>query len=146
MFSEAKKFKADSAPTVGLTNRLVANTKIKGEITADADFRIDGILEGSIKTKGKVVIGKTGYINGKVYCENADIEGKFNGELNVSNILTLKSTAEIQGNVIVGKLSVEPGANFNATCDMKGAGIKELKATTTASTSNNNEQKAEKTA
>lgn len=146
MFSEAKKFKADSAPTIGLTNRLVANTKIKGDITADADFRIDGILEGSIKTKGKVVIGKTGFINGKVYCENADIEGKFNGELNVSNILTLKSTAEIQGNVIVGKLSVEPGANFNATCDMKGAGIKELKATTTASTSNNNEQKAEKTA
>ncbi|UOB16008.1 bactofilin family protein [Abyssalbus ytuae] len=140
MFSESKKYKADAVSPIGLTNRLVANTKIKGDITADTDFRIDGVLEGSIKTKGKVVIGKTGYINGKVMCENADIEGKFNGELNVSNILTLKSSANIQGNVIVGKLSVEPGANFNATCDMKGAGVKELKATS------NNEQKTEKTA
>ena len=142
MFSESKKFKADGASSVGLTNRLVANTKIKGDIIADADFRIDGVLEGTVKTKGKVVIGKTGFINGKVFCENADIEGKFNGELNVTNILTLKNTAHIEGAVIVGKLSVEPGASFNATCDMKGAGVKELKAT------KNDQQKteAEKTA
>jgi cytoskeletal protein CcmA (bactofilin family) len=138
MFSESKKIKQDTTSSVvGLTNRLVANTKIKGDIISDADFRIDGILEGTVKSKGKVVIGKTGFINGKVFCENADVEGKFNGELNVTNILTLKSTAFIEGSVIVGKLSVEPGANFNATCDMKGAGVKELKAT------KNNDQKTE---
>lgn len=140
MFSESKKFKADNS-SIGLTNRLVANTKIKGDIIADADFRIDGILEGTVKTKGKVVIGKSGFINGKVFCQNADVEGKFSGELNVTNVLTLKSSANIEGSVTVGKLSVEPGANFNATCDMKGAGVKELKTS-----KNDQKTETEKTA
>ena len=55
------------------------NTRIKGDIVSEADFRIDGKLDGNVKTSGKVVIGKDGYINGKVECVNADIEGSFNG-------------------------------------------------------------------
>src|SRR5690606_10987787 len=103
-------------------NRIEKNTKIKGNITSEADFRIDGKLEGNVKTSGKVVIGKDGYINGKVECVNADIEGKFNGELFVKDLLSLKSSALIEGTVSVSKLSVVPGATFDASCTMgKGA-------------------------
>ena len=106
----------------GQPNRIEKNTVIKGDITSEADFRIDGKLEGNVKTSGKVVIGKDGYINGKVECVNANIEGKFNGELNVSDLLSLKASAIIEGNVSVSKLAVEPGATFNASCKMgKGA-------------------------
>lgn len=104
----------------GQPNRIEKNTKIKGEIVSEADFRIDGKLDGNLKTSGKVVIGKDGYIHGKVECVNADIEGKFNGELLVSELLSLKSAAVIEGTVFVSKLSVEPGATFNASCSMKG--------------------------
>lgn len=106
----------------GQPNRIEKNTRIKGEITSEADFRIDGKLDGNVKTSGKVVIGKDGYIHGKVECVNADIEGNFNGELLVSELLSLKSSAVIEGTVIVAKLSVEPGATFNASCTMKGKG------------------------
>ncbi len=106
----------------GQPNRIEKNTKIKGEITSEADFRIDGKLDGNVKTSGKVVIGKDGYIHGKVECVNADIEGNFNGELKVSELLSLKSSAVIEGTVIVSKLSVEPGATFNASCNMSGKG------------------------
>ncbi|WP_309477284.1 bactofilin family protein [Tenacibaculum aquimarinum] len=54
------------------------------------------------------------------------MEGRFSGDLKVSKTLTVKSTATISGDVIIGKLSIEPGATFNATCSMKGA-VKELK-------------------
>ena len=104
----------------GQPNRIEKNTKIKGEIASEADFRIDGKLDGNLKTSGKVVIGKDGYIHGKVECVNADIEGSFNGELLVSDLLSLKSSAVIEGTVFVSKLSVEPGATFNASCSMKG--------------------------
>lgn len=104
----------------GQPNRIEKNTKIKGDIISEADFRIDGKLDGNVKTSGKVVIGKGGYIHGKVECVNADIEGNFNGELLVSELLSLKSTAVIEGTVTVAKLSVEPGATFNASCSMKG--------------------------
>lgn len=106
----------------GQPNRIEKNTRIKGEITSEADFRIDGKLDGNVKTSGKVVIGKDGYIHGKVECVNADIEGNFNGELLVSELLSLKSSAVIEGTVVVAKLSVEPGATFNASCTMKGKG------------------------
>lgn len=104
----------------GQPNRIEKNTRIKGDIISEADFRIDGKLDGNVKTSGKVVIGKGGYIHGKVECVNADIEGNFNGELQVSDLLSLKSTAVIEGTVTVAKLSVEPGATFNASCSMKG--------------------------
>ena len=104
----------------GQPNRIEKNTKIKGDIISEADFRIDGKLDGNVKTSGKVVIGKGGYIHGKVECVNADIEGNFNGELLVSDLLSLKSSAVIEGTVTVAKLSVEPGATFNASCSMRG--------------------------
>ena len=104
----------------GQPNRIEKNTKIKGDIISEADFRIDGKLDGNVKTSGKVVIGKGGYIHGKVECVNADIEGNFNGELLVSDLLSLKASAVIEGTVSVTKLAVEPGATFNASCTMKG--------------------------
>ncbi len=106
-------------------NVIAKNTSIVGDIKSDGDFRIDGSLEGTLTTDGRVIIGTNGFIKGKVEATNADIEGKFSGELLVSSTLTIKATADISGNVVVGKLSVEPGASFNATCAMKGS-VKEL--------------------
>ena len=106
-------------------NVIAKNTTIVGDIKSDGDFRIDGALNGTLTTNGRVIIGAEGSIKGKVEATNADIEGTFSGNLLVSNTLTIKATANISGEVIIGKLSVEPGASFNATCAMKGA-IKEL--------------------
>ena len=119
MFSDNKKPRIMSE-IGGQPNRIEKNTKIKGDIISEADFRIDGKLDGNVKTSGKVVIGKGGYIHGKVECVNADIEGSFNGELLVSELLSLKESAVIEGTVAVAKLAVEPGATFNASCTMKG--------------------------
>ncbi len=120
-------------------NVIAKNTTIVGDIKSDGDFRVDGTLEGTLTTNGRVIIGAEGSIKGKVEANNADIEGTFSGNLLVSNTLTIKATATISGEVVIGKLSVEPGASFNATCAMKGA-IKELN-------SNNDEKTlSEKTA
>lgn len=105
----------------GQPNRIEQSTKITGDILSDADFRIDGTLEGSITTSGKVVIGKEGVITGSVNCAFADVEGRFNGKIEVKESLSLKATSSIEGEVIIGKLIVESGAKFNAKCSMKSA-------------------------
>lgn len=102
-------------------NVVGKNTSIVGDVNSEGDFRIDGSVEGTIKTGGRVVIGVMGSVTGKIICDNADIEGKFSGELLVNNLLTLKATAKISGEVAINKLLVEPGAEFNATCTMKGS-------------------------
>jgi len=119
MFSD-KKEKSEDNPGTG-QNRINDGTIIKGDINSSGYFRIDGSIEGNVKTPSKVVIGKTGVIIGTLSCKNADIEGKIKGILNISGTLTLKATAHIEGEVVVGKLAVEPGATFNATCLMKDA-------------------------
>ncbi len=125
----------------GQPNRIEKNTKIKGDIVSEADFRIDGKLNGNLKTTGKVVIGSGGLIKGKVECVNADIDGNFNGELIVSDLLSLKASAVIEGTVTVTKLAVEPGATFNASCTMKGKGgataTTATSSTTTSSSASN---------
>ncbi|MCT4698379.1 MULTISPECIES: bactofilin family protein [Tenacibaculum] len=123
MFSKESKKTSDNK--VSERNIVGKNTQITGEIISEGDFRIDGTLDGTIKTNGRVIIGESGFVKGKVECTNADVEGKFSGELIVSNTLTVKTSANINGDVVIGKLSVEPGASFNATCAMKGA-VKEL--------------------
>jgi cytoskeletal protein CcmA (bactofilin family) len=122
MFTEKKS----NSPQVLERNTIAKNTSITGDIKSEGDFRIDGSLEGTINTNGRVVIGVEGSIKGTVECENADIEGTFSGKLMVSELLSLKKTAKISGEVIINQLLVEPGALFNATCEMDYSGIKEL--------------------
>lgn len=107
-------------------NMISQGTKIVGNISSNSDFRVEGNIEGELKTSGKVVVGKSGVINGSLIGENADFEGSFSGKLKLGGMLTLRSSAYIEGEVEISKLSVEPGATFNATCTMKG-GVKELK-------------------
>ena len=101
-------------------------TRITGNIISQADFRIDGKVEGTITTTGRVVIGEEGVVEGKITCENSDIAGTIKGNLDISGILSLKSSARIEGEVVAGKLAVESGANVDASISMKGA--KKMKA------------------
>ena len=116
MFEKKEKTLTD---ILGKTNRIVEGTVIKGDISSLADFRLDGSLIGNFNSKGKLVIGPAGSVIGEIICENADIEGKFDGKIKVSELLNLKGKANIKGNVFCGKLSVEPGVDFNATCVME---------------------------
>ncbi len=124
MFSEKKT--KQTTNQMNERNIIGANTTFKGDIISEGDFRIDGTIEGTLKTSARIILGKKGKIIGEVSCVNADIEGTINGKLTVSELLSLKQTANIQGEVSMGKLSVEPGAVFNVNCSMKGS-VKELK-------------------
>lgn len=101
-------------------NRVVEQTSINGDIKSESNFRIDGNLEGTINIKGRLVVGPSGFIKGEVVCENADIEGTIEGNVKVAEILSLKSSAKIEGNIETGKLAIEPGATFSGSCDMGG--------------------------
>lgn len=134
MLSDKKNKKTSNSPSEpgANQNRINEGTTIKGDIISKGFFRIDGQIDGNINTPSKVVLGKSGIITGTLTCENADIEGTFEGNLNVEKLLILRSSARIEGDVVVGKLSVEPGAIFNATCSMNtktdNANSKESKA------------------
>jgi len=119
MFGKKNQDGSPSTEMFGKTNRIVEGTIIKGDIISQADFRLDGELQGNFKSKGKLVIGLAGSVIGNITCDTADIEGKFDGKLDISDLLNVKATAVIKGEVNVSKLSMEAGAVFMATCVMK---------------------------
>ncbi|MBF4472832.1 polymer-forming cytoskeletal protein [Flavobacterium sp. HJJ] len=115
MFDKKPKSYTD---LLGKTNRIVEGTTIHGDIISPADFRLDGELIGNFTSNGKLVIGPSGSIKGDIICNTVDIEGKFEGKIKVEGLLNIKESANIIGEVEIGKLAVEPGAFFNATCVM----------------------------
>jgi cytoskeletal protein CcmA (bactofilin family) len=99
-------------------NILGAGTIVKGEISANGDFRIDGTLIGTINAKGKLVVGATGNVEGEIICQNADFSGSIKANVSVLEMLSLKSTSKLIGDISVNKLSIEPGAQFSGSCNM----------------------------
>ena len=91
---------------------------IKGDISANGDIRIDGELRGNINARGRLVIGPKGKVEGEIDCNNIEVSGYIKGKIAVSELLTMKSSARIYGDVVAGKLSVEPGSLFTGTCTM----------------------------
>ena len=99
-------------------NALTNGSKIVGKIFADTDFRIDGEVEGTITCNGKVVIGQKGILKGSISCVNAEIIGTVEGDVVVSESLSLRSSDVIKGDVKTKVLIVEQNAVFNGTCSM----------------------------
>lgn len=101
-------------------NIISEGTKIKGDIIANGDIRIDGELTGNISAQGRLVVGTKGKIEGEITCNNIEVSGYINGKVKASELLNMKSTSTIDGDIAAGKLSVEPGSKFTGTCTMGG--------------------------
>ena len=103
------------------TINLVANgTSVTGDIASDSGIRIDGKLKGKMNIKGKVVIGNPGQVNGDIVCKQIEVSGLVNGNIHAAELVSLKATAKINGEIITRKLAIEPGAVFTGSCRMDG--------------------------
>lgn len=124
--NEKQSTNGPQAVSSNISNSIVEGTSINGNITASNDIRIDGSLVGKLDCKGRVIIGPQGRIEGDITCINAIIEGTFIGNINVKELLSVKETASINGDIVTDKLMVQTGAVFNVTCSMGGQKLKSL--------------------
>src|SRR5690606_4592929 len=110
------------------SNTIGKGTFLEGNVETYGNIRIEGKVNGNVKSKSKVALGPSSFVQGNVTAQNADLEGEVKGRIEVTELLVLKATAVIHGDIVTGKLVVEPGAVFNGTCKM-GASVKEIKIT-----------------
>jgi cytoskeletal protein CcmA (bactofilin family) len=99
-------------------NTITVGTELIGDINSNGDIRLDGVLTGNLSTKGKLVVGESGKVKGIIQCKNSDIYGILDGKISVSELLSLKSTAQVLGDIYTNRLSIEPGCRFTGTCKM----------------------------
>ena len=99
-------------------NRIVSGTRIHGEVETKGDIRIDGTVVGTLNIQGKLVLGASGKVEGEIKCKNAEVMGQVEGEINVSELLSLKASSSLKGDIITNKISIEPGAKISGTINM----------------------------
>lgn len=118
-------------------NVIANGTQLEGNIVTNGDIRIDGLVKGNVVSKAKIIVGRDGRVEGNLTCANIEVEGQVTAEsLNVSNLISLKATANLVGNIIAGKIAIEPGAAFSGNCKMHN-----MKASTQAPTAQQPERK-----
>lgn len=129
MFNKSEKESSTSAAknttAASSINLIGAGTVIEGDVRSNGDLRIDGTVIGNVNSKAKVVLGATGVVEGDINCQNADISGTIKGKISISELLFLKASSKITGDILTGKLIVEVGASFTGSCNM-GPMIKDI--------------------
>jgi cytoskeletal protein CcmA (bactofilin family) len=125
MFS-SKEEKKVAEEISNSSNNIGKGTVLEGNVETYGNIRIEGKVVGNVKSKSKVALGKSAIIEGNILAMNADVEGEVKGKLEISDVLVLKATARIHGEIVTGKLIVESGAVFNGGCKM-GAPAREIK-------------------
>ena len=103
---------------VNSVSRISEGTSVTGEIKSFNDIRVDGQVKGKMYSEGRIVVGEHASIEGTLLCSNLDLWGKINGDIYVKELLSLKGTSSVTGNLHVRKLQVEMGAELNGTCKM----------------------------
>ena len=103
---------------VNEVSRIAEGVVIKGDIKSRSDIRVDGQIDGTISSEGRIVVGETANLTGKLFCNDIDFWGRMDGDLYVRDVLSIKGTAVINGNIHVRKLQVEMGAQINGSCHM----------------------------
>lgn len=124
MFRNDKAHETMNKPTEpvspGKINSIMEGTTIEGELRSDSNVRIDGKVKGTIHVRGRLIVGATGLVEGDIHCQSSDIEGTVNGKIICQELLSLKATAKLTGDIRTKQLAIEPGATFSGNCDMGG--------------------------
>ncbi len=120
MFNKEKNGQAERFAPINAT-LISAGTVLTGDVSSDNDLRIDGQINGNVSCTAKIIIGATGFVEGNIEGQNADISGRVQGNLYIKELLQLRGDGIINGNIAAGKLGIDPSATFNGQCQM-GAG------------------------
>jgi cytoskeletal protein CcmA (bactofilin family) len=101
---------------------LGKGSEFEGKLTFEGQVRIDGKFKGQIITKDALVIGDGARVNGEIQAGTVVINGTVEGNVRATQLVELKSTGRIKGDVETPALTMERGAIFdgNSKMDTKG--------------------------
>ena len=114
MAAEAKASAPAAAPAADpLQNVIGKGTIIEGNVYAEGDLSVEGVVKGDVTTKTKLVAGIDSVIEGNILAQHAEIAGRVQGTVKALGLLVINSSGTILGDVITKDLNVESGSIFN---------------------------------
>jgi cytoskeletal protein CcmA (bactofilin family) len=105
-----------------IENVLGRSAFIRGELSAEGAFRIDGTIEGTVASRAQVVIGESGTVRGDVIGTDVVVAGQIIGNVRCSGHLEILAKGKVEGDIAAQSVRIETGGVFRGTSFMGGAG------------------------
>lgn len=100
---------------------LGKDTEFEGTLKFKEGLKIEGRFKGDITSEGNLIIGKTGEVNAEIKVGSIIVEGKINGNIEASDLIEFRSTAEMRGDIKASKLKIDEGVIFVGKSDVQAS-------------------------
>lgn len=109
-----------------LTNRFGSNLKsalgegtmIDGTFSFETPVKVDGSLSGEIKSQSALIVGKNAKIHANIKVGSLIVLGEVEGDIVVEDLVEIRSSGSIQGNITTKRLALEEGGMLQGLCTM----------------------------
>ena len=108
---------ADREP---IENVLGRSAFVRGDLSAEGAFRIDGTIEGTVASRAEVVIGESGVVRGDVVGSDVVVAGQIIGNVRCSGHLEILAKGKVEGDIAAQSVRIETGGVFRGTSFMGG--------------------------
>lgn len=93
--------------------------EFKGDLTADEDLVIEGLIIGTITHHNKhLTVGEKGRVKADVQANGVIVLGQLVGDIHCTGLVSLSKTADVTGNIYCGRIIMEDGATFKGNVEM----------------------------
>lgn len=107
-------------PATGELAHIGKSVFIKGELSGSEDLYVDGEVEGTIELRGhSLTVGPNGRVRAHVHARNVVVQGKVNGNIQASERVDLRASANVTGDITTARIAVEDGAFFKGGLDVQ---------------------------
>src|SRR6201996_8608176 len=127
---------SEPTPVAAPRNAVLNNTEqatigkslvIKGEVTGSESLYIDGRVEGSVNLPGnRVTVGRNGQVQANINAKEVVVLGKVKGNVTASDRVDIRNEGSLGGDVVCQRISIEDGAWFKGSIDIRKPGQKEM--------------------
>jgi cytoskeletal protein CcmA (bactofilin family) len=91
---------------------------IRGDLSFEETFRIDGRFEGKIRSGGELILGDDADVNAEMEVGRLSVNGKLKGSVQATDRVELLAGARVLGDISTPVLRIEEGAHFEGSCQM----------------------------
>ena len=98
---------------------LGADTEFNGTLKFGKTLKIEGKFEGSLSSPGRLIVARTGEVKAEIKVGNITVEGKVDGNIITQELIELKGSAELNGDISAARLSMEDGVVFVGRAEIR---------------------------
>lgn len=119
IFKEEKQDGKNGSGGEGALSIIAAGMTVSGDIESSGVVKVEGRVDGSIRSARQVLVGRQGLVHGDIDTREAVIGGTVEGMITASERVEIQATASVQGDIVTRTIVVAEGGRINGTVRME---------------------------